>query len=118
MSDDLKFKRKRGPTPQPDKRRTIRVNVYLDDKEASDLDLLRSRVGLQRSDYMRLSCFANLPPQIPELNKEAWLSLSRLSSNLNQLSKNLNSRIEIDINELSELLSELRNTLIGVTQND
>ena len=93
------------------------LSVRLSPDELSMLDRLRRSGGMRRGTYARLAIFANfanLPRPIPTLNQEAWVSLSRASSNLNQLAKAMNSSPTdtAEIAKVREALAEFRDQLI------
>lgn len=89
-----KKKRRRGPAPKPlTELRQHRISIYLTDEELiamvakafpgdePDPATLGLRQALAR--HMRDATFDRLPPQIPAINREAWIELSRLAGNFN-----------------------------------
>lgn len=109
----------RGGRPPLDanERRTHTVSTRFNKNELHELDLLSTSVGLRRGEYLRLACFRELPPTIPELNKTAWLELSKAAANLNQIAYQLNKKGDdsgVDIEEISNMLSYFRQILIEV----
>ncbi|MBK7413870.1 MAG: plasmid mobilization relaxosome protein MobC [Dechloromonas sp.] len=55
---------------------------------------------------------------MPEINKVAWHELSKLSGNLNQLCKQLNTFGALNNpDELSEIIQSLRLALLGVKES-
>jgi hypothetical protein len=119
-------KRKRGPEPKPPHlQRVHRHNIYFNQIE---VDLLLTKAlplgtkgmspkAVQRwiGRYIRDAALSSIPPTIPQINKKAWIDLSRSAANLNQ-SMALVNKLESDINliELSNSLVEFRNSMIGV----
>ena len=63
------------------------ISVRLNAAEAAALDEHRAPVRMQRGEYLRCAALHRLPPTIPALNREAWVTLARASSNLNQISR-------------------------------
>lgn len=92
------------------KKQRHQVNSRLNDFEILQVDKLRGNVS--RGEYLRRAAFNNAPQIIPEINLEAWSSLSRSASNLNQLAKNSHS-ISLEISEILEELAAFRLALIG-----
>lgn len=123
--DETKRRRRFGPEPKTsEQKRTHCVSSRLNTLELAELDERRKAVNMERGEYMRCAALGVPPTQIPELNREMWVSLSRSASNLNQLNKRLAilfSKQESDaileaiglIDTLKLELSEFRNTLIG-----
>lgn len=112
---------RRGPAPHAeDQRRTRRVSVYLTPAEYERLaddpgghtvaDVLR-RAGLDRP--------LEAPPQVPEINREAWRSLARTVANINQLTHHANAGGRVDedlrpvLDELRAEVQALRSELVG-----
>lgn len=93
--------------------RTNCVSVRLN---TSELDLLNKRRGaLKRGEWLRMSALDQLPPVVPELNREAWIELARAAANLNQIATNLNYGELVDIQFIRDELAKFRNDLIGMT---
>lgn len=93
------------------------VSTRFNKAELYELDRLSTSVGLRRGEYLRLTAFQTLPPTIPELNKGAWLELSKASANLNQVARHLNKEgfeTGVDVEEVSNMLSYFRQILIEV----
>lgn len=110
-----KYARKRGPVLlDPVKKRSHCVSVRLN---ASELEWLDSaRAGMQRGKYLRLAAMNKLPPSIPAINCEAWISLGRALANLNQLTRANNMGESPPADFLAAVLSEiseLRPQLLG-----
>ena len=53
---------------------------------------------------------------IPEVNRQAWVELSRSASNLNQIAKKLNEGDQADIEQIRKELAAFRAALIGTDQ--
>ena len=113
---------RRGPDPLPaDELRTFTVSVRLNTAELAQLDAQRGPVRMQRGEYLRCAALHRLPPTIPEINRLAWVDLSRASSNLNQISRR---QAESDLGapgpapsagEVAHELADFRRALIGVS---
>ena len=101
--------------------RTHTVSVRLNPRELADLDTARHMVQMQRGEYLRDAWMGKLPPTIPPINREAWLSLARVAGNLNQRQRQINDGSQSDYppEQLTELLQQvqrLRVELIGMHQ--
>lgn len=106
-----------APALPDEQKRTHTVSTRFNPAELKELDRLSTSVGLRRGEYLRLAAFQSLPATIPELNKEAWLELSRAASNLNQIAYQLNKKgveIDVDIEEVGNMLAYFRQILIEV----
>jgi hypothetical protein len=110
----------RGPKPLPAQDlREHCVSVRLNKSELLRLDGLRG--ALQRGAWLRLAALENskIPSQIPEINRQAWTDLARLSANLNQAQAAINSGVQLSyphelFDELRESVRELRLSLLGL----
>lgn len=120
MSEVTEKKRGRGrkPTPQAEKRQHA-VTCRLTDAEQAHVDGLRG--AITRGEWIRRSALSAVPNIVPALNREAWLELSRVGSNLNQIARVLNSDPVIapaTIEALAQSLKEFRLALIGGSTNE
>ena len=112
-------RRRYGPKPLAENdRRGHTVSVRLNVGELAQVDEQRAKVNMQRGEYLRTAALHHLPPSIPELNKTAWVELSRIGGNLNQIAHQLNAGDSLPIAEIQQALGELRRALIGVTLID
>lgn len=79
---------------------------------------------MSRGEYLRCAALGVPPSEIPELNREAWVSLSRAAGNLNQLAKRLAVLFSIEndggildalglVDTVKSELDEFRDALIG-----
>ncbi len=109
MFNDARKKR-HGPEPLPDAR-THCVSTRLNDSELKQLDMQRGR--LARGEYLRCGALDELPPTIPTINRDAWVSLSRAASNLNTIGKAINQSDDVSHDEIIQALKEFRAALIG-----
>jgi hypothetical protein len=92
--------------------------------EIERLDALRDLFAMSRAKYMRTRALDDPLPRttiVPELNREAWVQLSRSASNLNQIAHHLNTyeiNLEtINIPVIEKLLKQFRNNLVGASPN-
>lgn len=109
---DVVMKRRHGPERlSPDLKRAHCISVRMNIGELAELDDKRGRIP--RGEWLRLASENKLPPSIPLLNRQAWIELSRAASNLNQLSRKLNSDEEVDMYELRQVLADFRLRLLG-----
>lgn len=107
--------------PEAEKRDNL-IWVRVNDLELLKIDDLRSKgrtKAITRSDYMRSTCLSKIPTSIPEVNREAWSSLSKLLGNINQYQHAINSGKANEypkevLNELKNEIQLLRNSLIGM----
>lgn len=117
-------RRKRGPKPLAlaDKREHC-VSVRLNASELAWLDSARVGVRMQRGAYLREASRGKLPPTIPAINREAWISLAHLAGNLNQTQRQINEgsvtghRLEV-IQSLAEQVQKLRFDLLGIIESE
>lgn len=94
------------------------VNIRLSDDELKAIDSYRKETKLSRSTYMRETAIGNPPRVIPSVNRNQWVELSRLASNLNQLAYEahlgcFHSETESVIKDTLQILREVRNLLVG-----
>lgn len=112
-------RRRYGPKPlAEDERRGHTVSVRLNVEELAQVDERRAKINMQRGEYLRTAALYALPPVIPELNKMAWVELSRIGGNLNQIAHQINAGDSLPIAEIQQALGELRRALIGVKLSD
>jgi hypothetical protein len=110
---DNNRKRRYGPAPlDPEEKRTHTVSVRLNPAELEQLDKAREPVNLQRGEYLRCAALDQLPPTIPEINRKAWLELSKSAANLNQIAKKLNEGDQVEAEEIAKELKSFRMGLI------
>lgn len=70
--------------------RTHCVSVRLNEEELSILDSKRG--PYKKGEWLRMASLHKLPPVLPEINREAWTELGRLSQNVNHLLNHLDSK--------------------------
>lgn len=113
MTDKTQKKHKRGPKLlDPKDKRTHTVSVRMNEAELDNLDALRAPRKLQRGAYMRAAFLESLPPSVPELNKVAWLELSKSAANLNQIAKALNNGKPVGMGFILDAVNKFRCNLI------
>lgn len=113
--------RKRGRKRVPEsQQRRHPVTCRLTDAERDQVDA--SRGSVTRGEFIRRAALSAAPRVVPEVNREAWVELARLSSNLNQLVRHLNQkapdgpRPPAKLKELQEAVVRLRADLIGLKE--
>lgn len=89
----------------PNRLRRYSVTVRLNEVELSKLN--QSRGQLSKSCWLRSSALKQLPPSVPEINKEAWQELTGSLQKLNDLTSFLLRRGE-DAQPLSQEVSALK----------
>jgi len=100
VSDDPKAKKL-----PPNRIRKHTVTVRLSDLELRQVN--DSRNQLSKSCWLRSSALNQLPPSVPEINKEAWHELTGSLQKLNDLTSFLLRRGE-DAQPLSQEVSALK----------
>ena len=115
MTADRPPQRRRGPPPfKAEQLRAQRLSVFMTPVERAEIEKRAAAVHLRPAAYLREAALSRLPPSIPELNKTAWVELSRIGGNLNQIAHQLNAGESLPIAEIQQALGELRRALIGV----
>lgn len=101
----------------PNRLRRHTVTVRLNDTELAQVNNLRKQ--LSRSSWLRDSALQQLPPSIPELNKDAWHELTASLQKLNDLTSFLSRRgsdsqpLSQEVNVLKVKLSNVRDALLN-----
>ena len=106
---NFKSKRKQDEIEHA-KVRNYKLRVMLNLEELELLDIVRGPHS--RAEATRFLMENNLPATVPELNVEAWESLARASSNINQIARHLNSGGGINFEEIRVKIEEFRSALI------
>lgn len=108
-------KRGRKPIPESEQRRHG-VTCRLTDAERDFVDSARGSVT--RGEYIRRAALDAPPRVVPEVNREAWAELARMSANLNQFMRHLNAgqkpTATVRLQELRDAVDALRADLIGL----
>ncbi|NEP91387.1 MAG: hypothetical protein F6K18_33865 [Okeania sp. SIO2C2] len=111
----------RGKKISPSEKRTERIYSQLTKEEMAIFEQMCNEAGVQKGVYIRAAIFNqenSLPKPVPEINRKVWLELARLSANLNQYQRAINSGYfepvptEL-ILEIREKVEQLRAELIG-----
>lgn len=95
----------------PNRLRKHSVTVRLNEVELSKVN--QSRGQLSKSCWLRSSALKQLPPSVPEINREAWQELTGSLQKLNDLTSFLLRRGE-DAQPLSQEVSALKVKLLHV----
>ena len=123
MGDPVTKKRRHGPAPKaPHELRRHGITCRLTDAELVRLDEGRP-TGMTRGEWLRTRALKRrLPRAIPEINREAWADLARVSGNLNQYMRAVNEgradRPAVNLAELRRLVDDLRRELIGLGSSE
>jgi hypothetical protein len=109
-------KRRYGPQPMSaDLKRTITVTTWLNREERERLDILCKATRMRRGELLRTAALSFgwevRKPVIPEINVKAWVDLSRVGSNLNQIAKHLNQGKMVGTGEIQRVLKEVHQEL-------
>jgi hypothetical protein len=110
---------KRGPDPKPESElRKHPVTCRLTDIELKQLDQGKPD-GMSRGEWLRTKALKRkLPRAMPEVNREAYVELARLTANLNQYMRAVNqNRVPepgpgLDLSSIYEAVQQLRRELI------
>ncbi|MGG6178096.1 hypothetical protein [Pantoea allii] len=115
FSDDPKAKKL-----PPNRIRKHTVSVRLSDLELRQVN--ESRNQLSKSCWLRSSALKQLPPSVPEINKEAWQELTGSLQKLNDLGSFLLRRgedaqpLSQEVNALKVKLSHVRDALLKLNK--
>jgi hypothetical protein len=113
MVDETR-RRRYGPEPLAlTEKRGHTVSTRLNAAELERLDSLRAPVQMQRGEYLRAAALDRLPPMIPAINRDAWVTLSRAAANLNQVAARLNGGDLVGMEEIRAALADFRRSLLG-----
>lgn len=102
----------------PNRLRRYSVTVRLNEVELSKVN--QSRGQLSRSCWLRSSALQQLPPSVPEINRDAWHELTSSLQKLNDLTSYLNRRgsdaqpLSKEIDTLRLKLSHVRDALLSL----
>ncbi len=96
--------------------RTNCVSVRLNDAELALLE--KQRGGLKKGEWLRIAALDELPPTIPEVNRQAWVELARAHSNINQIAARLNRGDLVDVASINAEIAEFRRKLIGYKSDE
>lgn len=102
----------------PNRLRKHSVTVRLNEVELSKVN--QSRGQLSRSGWLRSSALQQLPPSVPEINRDAWHELTTSLQKLNDLTSFLNRRgtdaqpLSKEVDTLRMKLSHVRDALFSL----
>lgn len=86
-------------------------------EELTQIEQRAAAARMRVSVYIRACALGSAPTQVPEINKEAFVELRKIGTNLNQIARRLNS--EPASSELAEAAASevitLRNALTHAT---
>ena len=87
-----------------------RIDVYLAADERDEITRRAAEAHLPVSAFIRKAAMGQRVSTVPMGNAARWASLSRLSANLNQIARHLNSgQVDgIDVETVEHLLDEVR----------
>jgi hypothetical protein len=114
MDDNEEKKRRHGPQPMaPEDLRSERLSVYYTPAEHQRLAALAGAANLTGATkarrigrYVRGQALHRKPPSVPEINRDAWAVLARVSGNLATMAVAMRGGEYVD-------LEEIRAALIG-----
>ena len=98
------------------KNRTHCVTTRLNDEELEELK--RRKGNIPYGVYVRQVLLGRPPKQVPEVNRKAYAETARWASALNQIARKLNMGEDVDISEISRVLSAFRQSLLGIKFGD
>ncbi len=97
-------------------RRKNGITCRLTDGELKNL-LESKPAGIPNGEFLRLAALSRqMPRQISSINIQLWQDLARVGGNLNQISHNLNSGLDIEMETLIETIDELKKQIIEVRE--
>jgi hypothetical protein len=103
-------------------RRRIKVSINLNLAEAEQLSLKSEEAGMECASYIRVAALGNGITAVPAINRDAYINLSKLASNLNQLMRAINSgsagiisgdQLGSAVAQLRSEVQALRSALLG-----
>ena len=110
---------RRGRKPQPPQcLRRHSITCRLTDAERADL--LRGKPeGMTGGEWLRVRALKRtLPPSIPAINREAWRDLARVAGNLTTVATAMRGGRYKELDEIRQVVAELRRRLIGVNDDE
>lgn len=96
--------------------RTHTVSVRFNLKELQELDMLRQQ--RTRGAFVRDTFFVNVPAPVPEINRNAYVDLSRTANHIHLIAQNIDEDVAIDIDEMQLLLHEFRIGLLTLMDKE
>lgn len=127
QSNENTKKRSRGgrPTLPDNERRIVRLQPAFTITEIETLEQRAAALGIQPCEWLRMSALGLAVKSVPAINRSAYSELSKLASNLNQLTHVANATNAFNQSDLVRTLSdtrekvqELRSQLLGGDRYD
>jgi hypothetical protein len=113
----------RRKLPDDQRRTAATLNVRLNEHELKVVEQKAELAGISPTEWARQAALERDPPPrriIPELNREAWLELSKLTATLNGKLWHFQALTESDLSASFEAvrrqLETVRNQLLGNTK--
>lgn len=110
----------RPKLPAGERRNARMLNVRLNEEEEQLVAGKAAAAGVTMTEWMRLAALERQPPErrvIPEINRAAWLELSKLAATLNGAMWRFRPESEAELSTLFEVvrseLGSVRDALIG-----
>lgn len=80
---------------------------------SDELAAVSAQAGsIQIGKYLRMCALQSQPPAVPELNREAWLVLSKVAGNLATIAGAMRGGDYVEISDIREEISEFRAALL------
>lgn len=110
---------RRGRKPQPPQcLRRHPITCRLTDAEREHL-LEGKPEGMTAGEWLRMRALKRmLPPSIPAINREAWRDLARVAGNLATVATAMRGGDYKNLDEIRQMVVELRGRLIGVNDDE
>jgi hypothetical protein len=106
-----------------ERRTALSLNVRFNAREKGIVEAKAQQAGLTLTEWARLAAIGSRPPTrrvIPEINRAAWLELSKLAATLNhaiwRFRPGDEHGLRAAIERVREQLASVRNGLIGNTE--
>ncbi|MHB9118436.1 MAG: plasmid mobilization protein [Burkholderiales bacterium] len=80
-------------------------------QEWAEVEAKAQAAGITPSAWVRQAALTSLPAKIPELNRDAWVKLAPVLSNLNQITRQLNlyqDFVAFDLRVIVDCLTKVR----------
>ena len=97
------------------RKRSIRVQVWLNDQENTRLDASSRKAGLSRESYLRTLINGFIPKELPPLDYHAMTrELQAIGVNLNQIAAKANATGHIDATVFQYEANRLRRAVLDI----
>jgi peptide subunit release factor 1 (eRF1) len=98
------------------RKRAIRIQFWLDKKEAEDFDKKVKRSGVSRENYLRHLIDGLIPTDAPPPDYYSMMrELHAIGTNLNQIARKANVLNAIDAARYDENVAALNNAVVKIT---